>query len=489
MLPYPTYQALFHPTTPYPAIRVLRARQAPLILCFLHQSFKAEAYAPVISGVRLTGLLIDFLETWELGDEDGDATTLGQPVEAKAARLIKEWVEHRYLTLYSDEHGDDQHTLTPELETALQWVAGMLEKPTFVGTESRFLDIMQKLRELVQNTDDDWLKRVAALEAERARLDEQILMLRETRAVPTYDDYQVEERFATVSGVARSLLSDFRKVEVNFREITQQLYKQQTEHFHSRGDLVRAALDALDALRQTAQGRSFEAFYQLLLDPRQRIELEELVTRVFGLLAERGLPVHDPFLRKLRFYLHQEGRKVSDAFYQLAQKLEKLITDKGLRERRRSLLLINEIRRLALDVLAEPPAADDAVGLVLEGSATLNKTEAYVSLTERETGIAPRSLAVAALSAEDADEQLVRRPVLDITVLQERIHQLLREKPQVTLREVVDRFGLRFGVAELLAYGGLAASTAKHVINDARTAPFVLDGERICDFPEVIFCA
>ena len=162
MTSYPAYQALFHPAHLSPAIRVLRARNAPLILCFLHQSFKGQDYAPVSSGTRLTGQLIDFLETWDVGDDEGESSALGQPAEAKAARLIKEWVDQRYLTLYLDERGDDQHTLTPELESALTWVAAQLEKPAFVGTESRLLDIRQKLRELVQNTDDDWLTHAQA---------------------------------------------------------------------------------------------------------------------------------------------------------------------------------------------------------------------------------------------------------------------------------------------------------------------------------------
>ena len=46
---YPDYQAFFHPERGAAALRVLRARNAPLILCFLQQSFKAETYHPVIS--------------------------------------------------------------------------------------------------------------------------------------------------------------------------------------------------------------------------------------------------------------------------------------------------------------------------------------------------------------------------------------------------------------------------------------------------------
>ena len=224
----------------------------------------------------------------------------------------------------------------------------LLQKPAFVGTESRFLDIVHKLRELVQNSDDDWRAKVEDLEKQRSALDAQIRELKLTKTVRTYDDFQIEERYQGVSVLARSLLRDFREVETNFRAITQQIYQQQSAAGHTKGSLLGLALDALDELRLTAQGRSFEAFYQHLTDPRQKAELDALIRQVFELLQARGLAVGDGFfLRKIRFYLHSEGQKVNDSFHALARKLEKIVSAQNLRDRRRSLALINDIRTLA----------------------------------------------------------------------------------------------------------------------------------------------
>lgn len=216
-----------------------------------------------------------------------------------------------------------------------------------------------------------------------------------------YDDVQIAERYQNVNGLARGLLRDFREVESNFRAITQQIYQQQSAAGHTKGSLLGLALDALDALRETPQGRSFEAFYQHLTDPRQKAELDALVQQLFELLQARGLAAGDGFLRKIRFYLHGEGQKVNDSFHTLARKLEKIVSAKNLRERRRSLALIQEIRRLAFEVMDAPP--EEAVFLEIDGRADYqaSETKEILALEEREGSSAPRQLAVAQPEAVD----------------------------------------------------------------------------------------
>ena len=441
----------------------------------------------MLAGEKLSVLLADFLEDEQTGDAEGDLITLGLPYDDQAAQLLKKWVRHGYLTLYTDEHGTDQHTLTPELESVLDWVHSLLDKPAHVGTESRFLDILHKLRELVQNSDDDWRAKVAELEKQKSDLEKQIRELKLTKTVVTYDAVQIAERYQNVSGLARGLLRDFREVEGNFRSITQQIYQQQSDAGHTKGSLLGLALDALDALRDTPQGRSFEAFYRHLTDPRQKAELDQLVQQVLALLQARGLAADDGFLRKIRFYLHGEGQKVNESFHALARKLEKIVSEKNLRERRRSLALIQDIRRLAFEAMDAPP--DEAVFLEIDGRAGYqpSETKEIEQLEERESSIVARQLAVAQPEETDFVPLLAPR-VVDKAVLLANIDHLLRHRPQVSLRQVVDAYALQHGLAELMTYGSIAATSDKHLLNDQRTEVFVLGPGRACEFPEIIFC-
>ncbi len=478
------YRNLFAAERAPASVRVLRSHNAPLVLCFLQENFKGSPYTSVLANDQLIGRLADFLETCGFSEE-GDLALLGLTFEERAAKLVKDWVRAGYLSLYTDELGTDQHTLTPELESALDWVASVLNKPSFVGTESRFLNILHQLRELVQNSADDWQVKVAELEQQKEALDRQIRELKLTKTVRAYEDYQIESRYKDVSGVARSLLRDFREVESNFRDITQRIYQQQSAAGQTKGGLLSLALDALDELRLTPQGRSFEAFYQHLNDPRQKVELDDLVRQVFELLDSRGLEIGDDFLRQIRRYLHHEGRKVNESFSALARKLEKILSEKNLRDRRKSLILINDIRLLAFEVMNDPPK--DAAFLEFDGRADFIMTEPQVELKQRETGIKPRTLAVAQPDADELGALTIAR-VVDKTVLLANIQLLLRTQNQVTLRQVVNEFGLKYGLSELMAYGSIAAASARHLINEHHREYFDLGTGRGCEFPELIFC-
>ncbi len=483
---YPRYQAFFNAERTVP-IRVLRSRNPALVLCFLHEAFKADHYAPVLTNERLVAGLADFLETWGAADDETDLSSVVASYDDKAVRLIKDWVREGYLTLYTNDTGDDLHSLTPDMETVLDWVASLMQKRSLIGTESRFLDIVQKLRELVQNTSEDWRVKVAELETQKQAIEEQIRQLTLSQTVQTFADYQVQERFQEVNVVARSLLRDFREVEDRFQQLYRSISHKHTSADQTKGGLLGFALDALDELRQTAEGRSFEGFYQHLTDPNQKAELDELIRRVFALLTERGLIPDDTFIRKIKFYLHTEGQKVNDSFYMLAKKLQKIIAEKNIRDRRKSLTLTNEIRALAVAAMDNPPTGE--VFLELDGRAEYLSSDPTVSLQERDLRITPRALSVADNEGVDSGfDALVNQQIIDKSVLLAHIKYMLRSQSQVTLRQVVDEFGLTYGLSELMAYGSLAAASSKHLINDKQRDRYSLPNNRQTEFPEVIFC-
>ena len=457
------YQSFFNvEKTPIP-IKVLRARNVSLILSFLQENFKENDYSPSISNEVLIDKLTNFLDIWSIGEEDGDMLVFGLNYEDKATKYIKDWVKEGYLSLYTDDQGQDLHSLTPEMESVLDWVDSLMKKKSFVGTESRFLDILHKLQELVQNTSEDWEVKVKELEDKKLEIDEQIRQLKIDKTIQTFEDYQIKSRFHDVNVVARSLMRDFREVETNFQEITRDIYQKQVEQNQTKGGLLGFALDALDELKITDQGRSFEAFYLHLNDPQQKQELDKLIKKVFELMQDRDILPEDKFLKKIWLYLNVEGRKVNESFDLLMKKLQKIISEKNVMERRKSLMLINEIKTLAFEVINKSP--QNMIFLEIEDSAEYISTDVHVNLEERETKIIPRSLSVVADDSTIDLEQLMIKAV-DKSVLLANIKLILRENSQVTLKKVVEEYGLKYGLSELMAYGAIASQSEKHLIND-----------------------
>lgn len=480
------YQSFFSTEKPLIPIKVLRARNVALILSFLQENFKENNnYSPSISNEVLVFKLIDFLDTWSIGEVEGDISEFGMSFEDKAVKYIKDWVKEGYLSLYTDDMGQDLHSLTPEIEGVLDWVDSSMKKKSFVGTESRFLDILHKLQELVQNTSEDWEAKVKELENKKVEIDEQIRQLKIDKTIQTFEDYQIKSRFHDVNIVARSLMRDFREVETNFQEITRNIYQKQVEQNQTKGGLLGFALDALDELKLTDQGRSFEAFYLHLNDPQERQELDELIKKVFELMQDRDILPEDKFLKKIWLYLNIEGRRVNESFDLLMKKLQKIISEKNVMERRKSLMLINEIKTLAFEVIDKSP--QNSIFLEIEDKAEYISTDVYVSLEEVERKIIPRSLSVVEDGSVIDLGQLMSKTV-DKSVLLANIKLMLREKSQITLKNIVNEFGLKYGLSELMAYGAIASQSEKHLINDKQKEAFEIASGRVVEFPEIIFC-
>jgi Protein of unknown function (DUF3375) len=478
---YITYQNLLNTSI---HLKLLRANNAPLILCFLQMTFKAKEYTNTISNEKLVGSLADFLESEGIGDEEGDISFFTTNYDDKSTKYIKNWVRDGYLSLYTDEQGQDLHSLTPEMESVLEWITSLFQKQSFIGTESRFLDIFHKLRELVKNTSEDWQTKVAELEKERDKIDEQIRQLQITQTVQTFEDYQIISRFNDVNTVARSLMRDFREVENNFVDLSQQVYQKQTEQISNKGDLLGFTLDALDELRLTPQGRSFEAFYQHLTSPIQKEELDQLVKQVFVLMTERGINTDDKFLKRIKSYLHSEGQKVNDSFNLLVKKLQKLIAEKNIRDRKKSLQLINQIKSVAFEVMENPPK--QGIFLEIEDKPDYQTTNAEVSLSEGEAKIVARVLSKA--QEEDSDlDVLVNKKVVDKEILRNNIASLLRSQSQVSLKNILSVYELKHGLSELMAYASIA-STGKHIISENEKDIINISPNRAVEFPEIIFC-
>jgi hypothetical protein len=467
-----------------PAVRLLRSAQAPLVLSFLYAAFK-ENHLITVSHQELVIRLAGFLERHGQGAEEGGA------VLDRAAQLIDSWCgeQNRWLRKYVDDRGAAQHELTPALERAFRWMEDLRPRE-FVGTESRFQDILRRLRELVEGSGEDPEKRVAELQEKRAEIGREIRRIRRTGRVESYTAVQVRERFEEISRSARDLLADFRQVEQNFKELVREILREQSGSDADRGSLLGFTLDMVDELHSSPQGQSFDSFWQFLVADSGRDEINRLVDEVFRLLAEKGLSARDVFLRKLKFYLHQAGKKVVETNHLLAEKINRILAQQAARERRRLRELIGEIRRLALRHVDRPPEAEDF--LRLEGAPELSMVmDRPLSTAQRETVFELPEAADARLEGADLTV-LFDRFVVDPKLLRERVHELLAgaERGQVTLREVVERHPVEKGLAEIVAYLSLASTMERALISESDTdiLRYRRDGKEVrVDVPRVIY--
>ena len=137
--------------------------------------------------------------------------------------------------------------------------------------------------------------------------------------IEVYEDYQIEPRYNSLNKLAKELLSDFKEVDDNFKEIIKQIYQRQTNN-EVKKDILCYIFDAYAELKESQQWKSFYAFWEFLLSAELQKEWEELTNLLYDTLAKRNIAWKDKFLKDLKKHLFDAGNKVAKTNNKMTEK-------------------------------------------------------------------------------------------------------------------------------------------------------------------------
>ncbi len=464
---------------------LLRAKNAPFIISFFQKVF-SNANITTISNSELRSKLEGYMEelSYEEKDEELEAGTLFDDFSVRAAQYIEKWSNSGFLSKYPNDEGEDLHELTPDTIKALRWLTD-LERRDHVGTNSRFRDIFFKLQKMIEQTNEDAEVRIEELKNKKWEIENEINLLKSGKKPSVFDETEIKEQFYDLNKMARELLADFSEVEQNFEQIRKDIQRKYTEKDIAKGTLLVFALDALDEIDQKPQGKSFKAFWEFLMDERRQQEFSQLTEKLYQLLTEQNIDYNnDRFLKHLKRYLHVSGRRVIDSNRKLSEKLSRVLSEKNLLERRRAMELIGEIRQMAYSLIDTKIKEDDF--LTIEDEPNINLFDRWEPGEEKDiiTGILfPDG------SEDDTNPDLkilFDQFTIDRKKLLQRIDAMLEGKSQVTLKEIVDEYGIENGLSEIVGYFSIATSESHHIILEEAKEP-ILVGDIQMNVPIVIY--
>jgi hypothetical protein len=320
----------------------------------------------------------------------------------------------------------------------MQWLEDLQARP-FVGAESRLELIFSQLEEIVLFSTPDVERRVAALRSQGAALQAQIELIEATNTVQAYTPVQLTERFANALDLARGLTGDFRQLEENFKEVARALAEAQTKPGTTKGRIVGQLLDTYAALKQSAQGQSFYAFWNLLSSPERQQRWQELIRQVYQLEEiDSGLR-SNRLLERLSTRLLVEGERVVRSNERMAAALRRALESAASGEDRRLRELIREIQQLALACRTPPPMDDAFYNLAgpAEVFASFGRTFWQPDVNGHAAGNLTFDEGPLDLQALDRFRALAD---LNITRLRERVRTCLIADDSVLLSEVLRRF-------------------------------------------------
>jgi hypothetical protein len=440
----------------HPAWRLLRADHAPLIASFLQRVFVTPNIR-VIHQADLAEALED--ELFALREQLGE-----DKYPKPALDYLNEWAgpDKAWLRKYYAQGSDEPlFDLTPATEKALAWIGSLAER-SFVGTESRLLTLFDLLRQISEGSQTNPELRLADLQRRRDEIDLEIARV-QGGDIPVLENSAIKDRFQQFVQIARELLTDFRQVQGNFRDLDREVRERIALWNGSKGELLQEIMGERDAIADSDQGKSFRAFWDFLMSSQRQDELSDLLERVLALAPVQELRP-EARTRRVHYDWLEAGEHTQRTVAQLSQQLRRFLDDQAWLENRRIMDIIRSIEARAIDFRAEPPSnaimyIDDtatSVDLPMERTLFTPAVQARIDNVRLIAG------------NEDVDAAaLFAQMVIDKAQLVRHIQHALQDRKEIALGELIEQRPLEHGLAELIAYLQLGSDQFRTEVDES----------------------
>lgn len=430
------------------ALQLLRATNAPLIISFLFTQFKKQNRQVVIS-TELQNSLNDFL--LQLNEDDGK-----EIYSEEAKTYLDNWAKQGFLRKFYPPSGDEPlYELTPATERALDWLKD-LEKREFVGTQSRLLIIINLMKELIVKSSEDPNKKLEELKKQKSEIETEIQKV-ESGIHEKLSDTQIKDYYYNLYDSTRKLLSDFKQIEYNFRELDTDAREKQIASAIKKGKLLEDIFKQQDLIWDTDQGRSFRSFFEFIMSSQKQDELDELIKQLFSIPTIFEI-TNDHLVERLKENLINAGDKVNKTTHSLIAQLRKYLDDKSFQENRRILELINEVKAIAISLKENPPITNGFIEVEDKPDIDFIMDRPLFTPSEN-MGIAVTIFEIG--SSTSISDVLYNQVYVDQELLRKHIRELLKTHSEVSLKQVIEKFPVEKGIAEIVAYLDLASKSTK----------------------------
>ena len=438
----------------HPTIRLFNADNSPLIMSFLFQAFKQNNKI-TIPNDELVSNLTDTI--YSIRNTYGDDL-----YPDSAQNYLDTWANEVYLRKYYPPDSDEPcFELTPQTEKALEWIHE-LENREFVGTESRLIKIIEMLKEIAYRNSDDKTIRLADLERKRSEIEEEIGKIN-SGILEKLSNTQIKERYFDIYDTSNKLLSDFKQIEYNFRQLDQEVRKKQIISDIQKGEMLKNIFSSQDILLDSDQGRSFQAFWELLMSQNKQDELDELIELIVRLPEIQDIK-RDDTLDGLKNHLIEAGYRVNNTNHILIEQLRKYLDDRIYLENKRIIEIIREIKSIAVEIKNNPPSHKEIISI--PGRPQI---EMIMERPLWDVSVSPE------LRKDDLEEgsstlvdtqQLYSLFDINREELKTRIDELLSITSQFTLKTLIEKYPVERGLAEILIYVDIALKNENVSVNE-----------------------
>jgi len=393
--------------------------------------------------------------------------------------------KNSYLKKYHGNDGEAMYELTPYTQKVFEIVES-LDKKEFVGSRTKFNIIFELLEELEFETNLSDADRIKSLIKQKEELDKKIANIKAKKDL-RFDNSRIKEHFMLLVEQSRKLKYDFSQIEYNFKELNQKAMEQIANSYDSKDSVLGSIFDVEDTIRQSDQGKSFFAFWQLLTDSSKNEDLTKMLENIYKIDVIKQID-EDESLKNLKYELLLNADKITKISSKLIEQLRRFIDDRVWIENKKILELCKSIEKTALNIKTNPPTK--------KAFTTIDDTKVALS------SVFEKSLYAIKQTKEFKNE--LKEEKIDINLdtfydiffideqeLKNNINYFLQIKPQCTLKEILEKFPITKGVSEIVSYLSIAKNSTNTIVElDNKIEIKIKDTNndtKIVKIPKIIF--
>lgn len=469
-------------------ISLWKSNQSTTLLSHLHAPIYLSFFS-YISDVYGRGpvsrqTMLEELKQY-LGDIMADYPDINILKDPVAVLSLFSGEDTKWLNAFYPKGEDEVHySLSPGLEQALNFVRDISSKP-FYGTESRLELYLTGIDDLHTSLEADPQVLISTFQRQRKELLKRINEVK-SGAVETADDRKIREQYLTLVSLSRQLESDVYGVVGEFEELNRKTRLDISHAISSRSEALEKILAQHDVIQNSDQGKSFIAFFRLLMNVTRLDEIRKKIEIIHNHPALT--PLENTELDGFEYRLRDAAALAQRRFQDIAVSLGRYLEEHRGKEIRHFAQLMNDISSIGIRLRECPP---DHFSMFLPEKKipiNLNFSRSLYSVKEPVEFIQP------ALRDElDVDlSTIVDTNYLQMEQLREQVSLLLETNSQVSLSTILKKYPLTEGLGELIGYFSIAKEFSHSIREDSKISATWIDENgknRVAFCPQLIFLA
>ena len=353
-----------------------------------------------------------------------------------------------------------------------------MDAQKFVGTESKLRIALELLKEIDLGTETDKKKILDNLYEQKRQIEQKIANIKNNKDITLMDEHLLLDRFVQFQKNAMQIISDFREVDYNLKQLDIEIRKQISTWTGTKGEFIGNFLESTGNIEQSAQGRSVLAFSKFLLNSEVLIQFKYLLQKVLSLDIVQEEKQEG--IENIVGNWISGNTLIRNTITRLSHSLRTFIDEDNIKDNRH---IYSLIKNLQINVHKINEANLDTKDLCCE--LTLPKVEFNLPFEkplyskEEEVVFDDSNIEADDGEANIQDlESLLQEVAISKEEIRENINTILLEKGNTNLKDIIKQYPLKYGLRELLVYIQVCNSSFDSEVDDSIEDSIVYEIER-----------